>query len=93
MFLKNLVTLFEAVPKDKKQKEDKSTPIGQSILDLWPLLKSKYSSCHINKTYESNLVLGQSQFSTTVPVYPIPGSFLETQGEQNQVVYRSTRNA
>jgi len=36
-----LVTLFEAAPKDKKAKEDKSTPFGQAILDLWPLLKSK----------------------------------------------------
>ncbi|CAF4294627.1 unnamed protein product [Rotaria socialis] len=36
-----LVTLFEAVPKDKKQKEDKSTPIGQAVIDLWPLLKNE----------------------------------------------------
>jgi hypothetical protein len=39
LLISYLVTLFEAVPKDKKQKEDKSTSIGQAILDLWPLLK------------------------------------------------------
>ncbi|CAF4812437.1 unnamed protein product, partial [Rotaria sp. Silwood1] len=61
-----LITLFEAQPKDKKQREDKSTPIGQAILDLWPLLKN------------------ETQLSTTIPVFPIPGSYLETQGEQNQ---------
>ncbi|CAF2607832.1 unnamed protein product [Rotaria sp. Silwood2] len=61
-----LVTLFEAQPKDKKQKEDKSTPIGQAILDLWPLLKN------------------ETQISVNIPIYAIPGSYLETQGEQNQ---------
>ncbi|CAF0951914.1 unnamed protein product [Adineta steineri] len=61
-----LITLLEAAPKDKKVKEDKSTPFGQAILDLWPLLKK------------------ETQFSVTVPVHAIPGSFLETQGEQNQ---------
>jgi hypothetical protein len=40
-----LVTLFEAAPKDKKQKEDKSTSIGQGIVDLWPLLKGKLNYC------------------------------------------------
>ena len=62
-----LVTLYEAAPKDKKQKEDKSAPIGQAIVDLWLLLK------------------GETQVPATVPVHPIPGSFLETQTEQNQV--------
>ncbi len=62
-----LVTLYEAAPKDKKQKEDKSVPIGQAILDLWPLLK------------------GETQVPATVVIHPIPGSFLETQTEQNQV--------
>ncbi|CAF0845464.1 unnamed protein product [Rotaria sordida] len=61
-----LITLFEAQPKDKKQKEDKSTPIGQAALDLWPLLKN------------------ETQIPVTIPVYAIPGSYLETQGEQNQ---------
>jgi hypothetical protein len=62
-----LVTLFEAAPKDKKQKEDKSTPIGQAVLDLWQLLK------------------GETQVPATLLIHPIPGSFLETQTEQNQV--------
>lgn len=38
-YVRCLVTVFEAALKDKKQKEDKSTSIGQAILDLWPLLK------------------------------------------------------
>jgi hypothetical protein len=64
----HLVTLYEAAPKDKKQKEDKSTPIGQAILDLWPLLK------------------GETQVPATIIIHPIPGSFLETQTDQNQVL-------
>jgi len=36
-----LITLFEAALKDKKQREDKSSPIGQAALDLWPLLKGE----------------------------------------------------
>ncbi|UJR26687.1 hypothetical protein I4U23_008003 [Adineta vaga] len=36
-----LITLLEAAPKDKKVKEDKSTPFGQAVLDLWPLLKKE----------------------------------------------------
>jgi hypothetical protein len=31
------------------------------------------------------LTLGETQVSVTIPIYAIPGSFLETQGEQNQV--------
>ncbi|CAF0731760.1 unnamed protein product [Adineta ricciae] len=61
-----LITLLEAAPKDKKVKEDKSTPFGQAVLDLWPLLKK------------------ETQISVTLPVHPITGSFLETQGEQHQ---------
>lgn len=39
-----LITLFEAALKDKKQREDKSSPIGQAELDLWPLLKGTHAN-------------------------------------------------
>lgn len=54
MFLKNFtgytfyfpfifsVTVIEVLPKEKKQKEEKITPLGQATVDLLPLLKGKY---------------------------------------------------
>jgi hypothetical protein len=33
------VTVIEVLPKEKKQKEEKITPLGQATVDLLPLLK------------------------------------------------------
>jgi hypothetical protein len=30
-------------------------------------------------------MIGETQLPVTIPIHPIPGTFLETQGEQNQV--------
>lgn len=79
-----LVTVFEAAQKDKKQKEDKSTPIGQAILDLWPLLKGS-PILYSLKCNQWDFFVGETQVSITAPIYPIPGSFLETQTDPNQV--------
>lgn len=87
----SLVTLFEAAPKDKKQKEDKSSPIGQAVLDMWPLLKSNLSSAfssRAEKTHYRSFITGETQVSVTIPIFATTGSFLEAQVEQHQV--RST---
>ena len=62
------VTLIEVLPKEKKQKEEKVQTFGQSVFELYPLLK------------------GESSFTLKLPVYPTPGSTLETLSSELQLV-------
>ncbi|KAM4632127.1 cilia- and flagella-associated protein 70 [Discoglossus pictus] len=55
-----ILTVFEILPKEKKQKEEKALVLGQTVVDLVLLLK------------------GECNFVDTLPLYPAPGSPLET---------------
>ncbi|XP_066496470.1 cilia- and flagella-associated protein 70 isoform X1 [Tiliqua scincoides] len=55
-----IFTVTEVLPKEKKQKEEKTVILGQTVMDLLPLLQ------------------GSCAFNATLPLYPIPGSPLET---------------
>lgn len=37
----NLVTVTEVLPKEKKQKEEKTAQLGQCTVDLLPLVKGR----------------------------------------------------
>ncbi|MEE6497647.1 hypothetical protein FKM82_002800 [Ascaphus truei] len=54
-----ILTLIEVLPKEKK-KEEKTVVLGQTAVDLLPLLK------------------GECNFKTSLPLYPVTGSPLET---------------
>ncbi|CAF0848612.1 unnamed protein product [Didymodactylos carnosus] len=70
-----LITLLEAVPKDKKQKEDKSTAIGQAILDLWSLLKGITPSLVVNVTVDQPLVPSKDEAQTNSALITIEGLY------------------
>lgn len=42
-----IVTVIEVLPKEKKQKEEKTVPLGQCTVDMLPLVKGihQYSVC------------------------------------------------
>ncbi|XP_062999533.1 cilia- and flagella-associated protein 70-like [Elgaria multicarinata webbii] len=55
-----LFTVIEVLPKEKKQKDEKTVTLSQAAMDLLPLLE------------------GSCEFNATLPLYPVPGSPLET---------------
>jgi hypothetical protein len=56
------------LPKEKKQKEEKVQTYGQSVFELYSLLK------------------GELNYTVKLPVYPTPGSTLELQPPDAQLV-------
>ena len=56
-----LVSIIEVLPKEKKQKEEKTTLIGQCTVDLFPMLTGKI--CVI--VYSINQIIRQEMISLT----------------------------
>ncbi|CAK8696784.1 unnamed protein product [Clavelina lepadiformis] len=50
-----LITIIEVLPKEKKQKEEKSAPLGQCTIDLLPLF---HSNQPVNCSFELHPVVG-----------------------------------
>ena len=46
-----LVTLIEILPKEKKQREEKTNVLGQASVDVMPLLSGKTITCFLNSSY------------------------------------------
>jgi len=58
------VSILEAVPKDKKSREDKSILIIQMSIDILPLLRGQClieGTCHLPILTEANLQLEESK--------------------------------
>ena len=49
-----IVTVIEILPKEKKQKEEKTTILGQCTVDLLPVIKGEYHNK--NKHFYDNSI-------------------------------------
>lgn len=50
------MTVIEVLPKEKKQKEEKITPLGQATVDLLPLLKGIFKFVPCKPSEKCNVI-------------------------------------
>uniref|UniRef100_A0A8C3ISD7 Cilia and flagella associated protein 70 n=1 Tax=Chrysemys picta bellii TaxID=8478 RepID=A0A8C3ISD7_CHRPI len=88
------LTVIEVLPKEKKQKEEKTVALGQAVVDLLPLLEGSFFICGLEVSVSiQESLLSVSQLSggnllrvTLEAAYSVPEVFVPTGPQQNYMV-------
>uniref|UniRef100_A0A670K378 Cilia and flagella associated protein 70 n=1 Tax=Podarcis muralis TaxID=64176 RepID=A0A670K378_PODMU len=83
-----LFTVTEVLPKEKKQKEEKTMTLGQAVMDLLPLLEVIQWSISVQESLLSQWQLSEGNLLrvTVEGVYSVPETFLPTGPPQNYMI-------